>query len=140
MKAIFPGTFSIFHEGHIDILKRALKIFDFIYILVAINPNKEQDNLNERYEKVKSKIFDIGIENVVVVKWDSKISYFAQKNSTYFIIRGIRDEKDFQFEKEIGRIYKKEFDKLDVVYFLANESLEMISSRKLKKELKKEKI
>lgn len=137
-KAIFPGTFTIFHQGHIDVLKRALQVFDFVYVLVANNPTKEYTDIDKRFIDVRKTISDLNLKNVDVIKWDLNISDFAKKNSTYFIIRGIRDEKDLQFEKEIGKVYKQEFNKLDVIYFLADKSLENISSRKLVKKGKKE--
>ena len=132
-KCIFPGTFEIFHNGHRDVLERALKIFDFVYVLVAVNPLKKSSALKQRYEKVKDEISKLKLKNVEVKMWEGKVSDFAEINSTYFIIRGIRDVKDFQFEKSIERIYKSESDKLEVVYLISNKDLENISSRKLKK-------
>ncbi|MDE5545791.1 MAG: pantetheine-phosphate adenylyltransferase [Malacoplasma sp.] len=132
-KCIFPGTFEIFHNGHRDVLERALKIFDFVYVLVAVNPLKKSSALKQRYKKVKDEILKLNLKNVEVKMWKGKVSDFAEINSTYFIIRGIRDVKDFQFEKSIERIYKSESDKLEVVYLISNKDLENISSRKLKK-------
>ncbi len=134
-KCIFPGTFEIFHKGHINILKRALKIFDFVYIVVAVNPLKKSSDLKKRYELVKNEIFKFKFKNVEVKMWDGKISDFAEINSTYFIIRGIRDVKDFKFEKSIERIYKENCNKLEVVYLISDKNLEKMSSRKLKNNL-----
>ncbi|RXY96123.1 pantetheine-phosphate adenylyltransferase [Malacoplasma penetrans] len=128
---IFPGTFEVFHDGHLNILKRALKLFDFVYIVVAINNTKTSSDLEKRYQKVKEKIDSLSIKNVEVIKWDSKISDFAKIKTIYFIIRGIRDVNDFKFEKYIADIYKQEWDKLEVVYFFSEKKLENISSRKI---------
>ncbi|BAC44751.1 putative lipopolysaccharide biosynthesis enzyme KdtB [Malacoplasma penetrans HF-2] len=128
---IFPGTFEVFHDGHLNILKRALKLFDFVYIVVAINNTKTSSDLEKRYQKVEEKIDSLSIKNVEVIKWDSKISDFAKIKTIYFIIRGIRDVNDFKFEKYIADIYKQEWDKLEVVYFFSEKKLENISSRKI---------
>lgn len=128
---IFPGTFEVFHDGHLSILKRALNLFDFVYIVVAINNTKTSSDLEKRYLKVKEKIDSLSIKNVEVIKWDSKISDFAKIKTIYFIIRGIRDVNDFKFEKYIADIYKQEWDKLEVVYFFSEKNLENISSRKI---------
>lgn len=130
-KCIFPGTFEVFHEGHLNILKRALKLFDFVYVVVAINDTKKSSDLNERYLRVKEKIESLSIENVEVVKWDSKISDFAKIKLIYFIIRGIRDVSDLRFEKYIADIYKQEWSELEVVYLLSDKNLENVSSRKI---------
>lgn len=130
-KCIFPGTFEIFHEGHINILKRALKLFDIVYVVVANNDKKNSSDLNERFIKVKQKIDTLSLQNVVVEKWPSNISDFAKINTIYFIIRGIRDVEDFQFEKYIADVYKQQWDKLEVVYFLSEKNLENVSSRKI---------
>lgn len=130
-KCIFPGTFEVFHEGHLNILKRALKLFDFVYVVVAINDTKKSSDLNKRYLRVKEKIESLSIENVEVVKWDSKISDFAKIKLIYFIIRGIRDVSDLRFEKYIADIYKQEWSELEVVYLLSDKNLENVSSRKI---------
>lgn len=130
-KCIFPGTFEVFHEGHLNILKRALKLFDFVYVVVAINDTKKSSDLNERYLRVKEKIESLSIENVEVVKWDSNISDFAKIKLIYFIIRGIRDVSDLRFEKYIADIYKQEWSELEVVYLLSDKNLENVSSRKI---------
>ena len=132
-KCIFTGNFETFHDGHKNILKRALKVFDFVYVVVAVNPLKKSSDLKQRYETVKNEILKLHLQNVEVKMWEGKISDFAEINLTYFIIRGIRDVKDFQFEKSIERVYKKDCNKLEVIYLISDKDLENISSRKLKK-------
>ncbi|MDE6894457.1 MAG: hypothetical protein K2J02_03725 [Malacoplasma sp.] len=82
---------------------------------------------------MKNEILNLQLKNVEVKIWEGKISDFAEINLTYFIIRGIRDVEDFQFEKSIERVYKNDCNKLEVVYLISDKDLENISSRKLKK-------
>ncbi len=131
--AIFPGTFSVFHEGHLDILQKALKIFDFIYIVVAINPEKKKDDLKDRYELVKKTIKDLKINNVEVIICDSKISDIAKIKNTCFIIRGMRDVNDFEYELKLNDLYKSDYEKLEIIYFFSHINNRKISSRKILK-------
>lgn len=135
-KAIFPGTFEIFHEGHVHILKKALKLFDYIYVVVAINPEKESSNIEQRYENVKKRIDELKIDNVSVIKWAFNVVEIAKIKQVCFIIRGVRNEKDFLYEKMLLDEYKKEWDEIESVYFISNKELSNISSRNLIKQNK----
>lgn len=137
--AIFPGTFSIFHQGHIDVLKRALKIFDHIYVVVAINPNKECDDLDTRFINTKKTVESLSLKNVSVLKCETTISDIGKIKRTCFIIRGIRDEKDFIYEMELFNSYKQDWKSFEVVYFFSEKENKNISSRKILSVLKKEK-
>lgn len=130
-QAIFPGTFEIFHDGHVHILKKALKIFDQILIVVAINDMKNSSALDKRFNDVKNKINELKIDNVLVYKWDSKLVEFAQMKNVCFIIRGVRNENDFLYEQKILNEYKKEWNEVEGIYFFSDENMKNHSSRNI---------
>lgn len=132
-KAIFPGTFTYFHSGHINILKRGLKLFDEIYVLVAINPDKNSLDLDDRYNNAIQTIKSLNLRNVYVHKTSDMVVNFAKNQNIKFIIRGIRDSKDFFWEDKIGRAYKDGWNEIEIVYLFSEESLKTVSSFNLKK-------
>ncbi|MCF0217573.1 MAG: pantetheine-phosphate adenylyltransferase [Malacoplasma sp.] len=130
-KCIFPGTFKIFHNGHINILKRAKSLFDTVYVVVANNDTKQYIDINTRFENVKKVVDELKLDNVIVAKWDAYLVEFAKQHSIYFIVRGIRDTTDFKYEKAIERIYKQQWNQIEVVYLFADKELEDLSATKI---------
>lgn len=134
--ALFPGTFELFHEGHINVLLRAAKLFDFVYVVVSINEQKSSSPLIERYENTKRVVDTLNLNNVEVILNDGLVSKIALKTNSHYIIRGIRNYKDLEYEKRLFSEYKKHLDSLEMVLFFTEEKLKNFSSSNLK-EVKK---
>lgn len=95
--AIYPGSFDPVSNGHLDIIKRAAKIFDKVYVLASINPNKKYMFTDE--ERVQMlKIATQGIENVEVEASKSLVLSYAREKNANIIIRGLRNFIDYQNE------------------------------------------
>lgn len=124
--AIFPGTFNPFTKGHADVVKQALSLFDKIIILVAKNPDKE----GESSDVITLTISDLyeSVNNVEVKKADpEQLTYqIAAQEGADYLIRGIRNTIDFEYEKQIARYNATHGIK--TVFFIPSLETEMISS------------
>ncbi|MEE3928405.1 pantetheine-phosphate adenylyltransferase [Mycoplasmopsis ciconiae] len=101
-KAIYPGSFDPMHEGHVQVLKKALKLFDHVYVVVSINPDKDtQTNLEKRFEQVKEKTKDI--PNITILRNSNRfMADIAKDLKVNFLIRSARNIKDFNYELELA--------------------------------------
>lgn len=98
--AVYPGSFDPLSNGHLDIIKRASKLFDKLIILVSLNPKKKYIfTVDERVEIVKESCKDI--KNVEVIASKSLVLDFAKKHNVSAIIRGLRNHHDFDNEMEL---------------------------------------
>ena len=100
-KAVYPGSFDPITSGHVDIIKRGLKIFDRILVAVLQNPKKEP--LFTSDERV-SMIRDVFAEqkNTEVIAFHGLLVEFAKKNDARVVIRGLRAISDFEYEFQMA--------------------------------------
>lgn len=95
--AIYPGSFDPVSNGHLDIVRRASKVFDTVYILISFNPHKKYCFTNEeRIEMMK--VATKNIPNVIVEGSSSLVLNFAREKKASVIIRGLRNFIDYQNE------------------------------------------
>ena len=125
--AIFPGTFDPFTLGHHDIVTRGLKIFDKIFISIGNNPKKD------RYFNVgliKEKIDNLYKDNskINVINYNKLTASLAKDLNANFILRGLRNTTDFEFENSISQINKDLNSNLETVFLITSPKLAPISS------------
>ncbi len=130
--AMFPGSFDPIHKGHLDIVKRASKLFDKLYVVVSINVDKTQANLDERYNNVKKTIDKLKLKNVIVAKNNKLTIDFAKKNKCQYLVRSLRNVNDFKYELMVAQANYKLNRKLETIFFISNPSLVNISSHAIK--------
>jgi pantetheine-phosphate adenylyltransferase len=95
--AVYPGSFDPVSNGHLDIIKRAAKIFDYVYVLISINPQKKYIFTSlEKMELMKEATKDIS--NVKVETYQGLVLEYAKARGASVIIRGIRNVLDYQNE------------------------------------------
>lgn len=134
--AIFPGTFSPLHEGHFNIIERASKLFDNLYVCMSINEFKKSELSEKSFQEFSSKIYKLGIKNVFPIKSEGMIHEKAKKLGCKYIVRSIRNKEDADYEIGLFDIYKENDNNLEEVIFISDISIRGVSSSKLIKERK----
>lgn len=125
-KAIFPGTFDPFTLGHLDILNRSTLIFDEIIIGIGINRDKRtMFNIDQRINMIESIVIDN--PKVSVQSYDGLTIDFCKKVGANFIVRGVRNNGDFEFEKAIARTNRM-LSEIETIFLLTSAKSSFISS------------
>ncbi len=129
--AIYPGSFDPMTYGHLDIVKRALKLFDKIIIGVAAQSNKNTlFSVDERVDIIKNEIVDLD-ENgrIVVEKFDGLLVNFAVQKKCYIVIRGLRAVSDFEYEFQLFGTNEKLNSEVQTIFLPASEAHHFTASR-----------
>ena len=125
--AVFPGSFDPLTLGHIDIVKRSLQLFDKVIIAIGMNPEKKyMFSLKKRKEFITS-IFK-NEKKILVKDYAGLTVNFCKEQKSKYIIRGLRDYTDFEYEKDIALTNNKLNTKIETVFFLTSQNHIMISS------------
>ena len=144
---IYPGTFDPITFGHVDIIKKSLKIVD--KLVVAISDSSDKDYLfstDERMEILKNSLFkDLKLKKnrIHIVSFENLTVKLCKKFRASIIIRGLRAVSDFEYEFQLAGMNKKLDDKIETIFLMSSIENEIISSKfvkevgKLKGDLKK---
>lgn len=129
--AIYAGAFDPFTSGHLDIVKRALAVFDEIVILVAVSPNKKSLlDPDERVQMVKE-VFS-NHDSVSVDHFSGLVVDYAQRKKINHLIRGLRPTGDFESEFQMATMNNKLDSNIETVFFMTGEQYFYISSSLVK--------
>jgi pantetheine-phosphate adenylyltransferase len=129
--AIYPGTFDPITNGHIDMIKRGLDLFDEIIIGVSTGLGKKTFfDLDDRKQMVE-KVFENNA-NVKVVSFDGLLVNTANKYDASIVLRGLRTVSDFEYEYNMANINKKLDNSVQTVFLTPNEKFSCISSTMIK--------
>ncbi|MDX5429010.1 MAG: pantetheine-phosphate adenylyltransferase [Bacteroidota bacterium] len=125
--ALFPGSFDPITLGHEDILRRAMPLFDKIIIAVGENANKAyMFSLQQRMDWIKEVFRDSN--KIEVTHYQGLTVDFAKKAGANFLLRGIRNPADFEFEKSIAQANRQMVPELETIFLLTSARLAYISS------------
>ena len=125
-KAIFPGSFDPITLGHFDIIKRGVSLFDEIIVAIGINAEKKyMFSLEERMHFIKE-TFKNELK-VRVISYEGLTIDLCKKENAEFILRGLRNPADFEFEKAIAHTNRK-LSKIETVFLLTASNTSFISS------------
>ena len=125
-RAIFPGSFDPITLGHVDIVNRALPLFDEIIIAIGINADKKyMFSLKERVNFIKENYK--GEPKIKVLTYTGLTTEFCEKVAVDFILRGLRNPADFEFEKAIAQTNRK-LSGIETVFLLTSADTAFISS------------
>jgi pantetheine-phosphate adenylyltransferase len=115
--AIYPGTFDPVTNGHLDLIKRGLKIFDAIIIAVAENPRKSPlFTVDERVDMIRQAAE--GIDNVMVEAFDCLLVEYVKSRGGNAIIKGLRAVSDFEYEMQMALMNRKMDTGLETVFLM----------------------
>jgi len=145
--AIYPGTFDPITFGHIDIIKKSLKIFDKIIVAIADNMEKESlFEVDERMEVLKKCLFkDLRLKKnkIKIISFENLTVELCKKYKASVIVRGLRAVSDFEYEFQLAGMNKKLDKNIETIFLMSDIENEIISSKfikeigKLKGSLKK---
>ena len=131
-KALYPGTFDPFTNGHKDLVQRAASnIFDKIYICVAENAKKDAlFSMPERIDLAKKSLADI--RNIEVIGFSGLLVDFAKELDAKVILRGLRVVSDFEYEFQMSSMIKKLNENIESIFLTPSESYAFLSSTLVK--------
>lgn len=130
--AVYPGTFDPITNGHLDIVDRALDLFDKVIIAIAVNPKKKPVfDLDERVEMIRH-CYRSGDSRVEIDTISGLLVNYAQKRKARAIVRGLRAVSDFDYEFQLALMNRKLERQVDTVFLMAGFRWIYISSSIIK--------
>lgn len=124
--AIYPGSFDPITNGHLDVLNRALKIFDKVIVLVAINPNKKSRFTPEvRKAMIEEAVDD---KRVTVETYDGLTVDYAKQHGATHLIRGLRAVTDFEYEFQLATANDYIDNSIDTIFLMSKNDKSFINS------------
>ena len=145
--AIYPGTFDPITFGHIDVIKKSLKIFD--RIIVGVSDSENKNYLFDPIERIgivqKALFFDLKLDKkkITVVSFSSLTTDLCKKYKSNIILRGLRAVSDFEYEFQLAGMNRKLNNKIETIFLMSDVESQIISSKfvkeivKLKGDIKK---
>ncbi len=115
--AIFPGSFDPFHVGHESIVRRAIPLFDKIFVMIGYNANKKSFFPIEKRIEWINRVFE-NVDKVEVRLHEGLTVDFCKEVNAGYILRGIRTSADFEYERALAQINKKMHPEIETVFLL----------------------
>jgi len=125
--AVYPGSFDPLTNGHLDIIKRSLALFEKVIIAVANNSTKQSlFSIEERIELIRESVKDF--PNVIIDTFDGLLVDYCREKNSRVIIRGLRAVTDFDYEYAISLMNKELAPEIETVFLMASSENSFISS------------
>lgn len=129
--AIYPGTFDPVTHGHTDLVERAARVFDTVFVAIAESPHKTPlFTLAERIE-MTSNVLN-GLDNVKVVGFDTLLIEFAAEIGANVLVRGLRAVSDFEYEFQLASMNRHLNEDIETLFMTPDEQFSFISSTLVK--------
>jgi pantetheine-phosphate adenylyltransferase len=125
--ALFPGTFDPFTLGHLDIVNRGLNMFDEVVVAIGTNMEKKHMFSLEQREQWIKEIFDIE-PRVRVDSYEGLTAKYAEQIGAHFILRGLRTNQDFTYEKQIAYVNEDISPSINSVFLMSHQTNATVSS------------
>ena len=130
-RVVYPGTFDPVTFGHLDLIRRAMTLFDEVIVGVAHNPGKQPlFSLEERLSLLRRACH--GWRGVRVEDFDSLVVEFCERKRSKVILRGLRMLSDFEYEFQMALANRKLSDRVETMFLMPSESYSYISARLIK--------
>jgi len=125
--AIFPGSFDPITKGHEDIVRRAIPLFDEIIVAIGINSSKNyMYSLEQRLQWIKATFSDC--DSIKVIQYEGLTIDVCKKHQVKFILRGLRNSNDYEYEKSIAMMNQAMAKDIETVYLNTQPESAAISS------------
>ena len=125
--AIYPGTFDPITNGHLDIIERAIKLFDTVIVTIARNSSKNPlFSDKERLEMIREVVKDL--KQVEVDSFDGLLVNYAKKRNATAVLRGLRAISDFEYEFQLALTNRKLNDSFESVFLMPSERYTYLNS------------
>jgi pantetheine-phosphate adenylyltransferase len=129
--AIYPGSFDPLTNGHLDVIERAVKLFDRVVVAVAKNDTKQpMFTLEERVDLVRQAIKHI--PNAEADSFDCLLVDYVERRNAQAIVRGLRAISDFEFEFQLALMNRKLNEKVETIFMMPKDTYTFLSSRIIK--------
>jgi len=129
--AIYPGSFDPLTNGHLDVIERAVKLFDRIVVAVARNEGKQPlFTLDERLKLVRRGIQHL--DRVEADSFDALLVDYVEQRSAQAIVRGLRAVSDFEFEFQLALMNRKLNERVETIFMMPKDTYTFLSSRIVK--------
>jgi len=136
ISAIYPGTFDPITFGHIDVIKKALKIFDTVVVAISETDNKNYFfNPQERMNIVKKALFSdlkFNKKKIKVILFKSLTTDLCKRYKSNIILRGLRAVSDFEYEFQLAGMNRKLNDNVETIFLMSDVENQIISSKFVK--------
>jgi pantetheine-phosphate adenylyltransferase len=131
--AIYPGSFDPITNGHVDLVKRTLRVFDKVVVAIASNPDKDRSlfSVEERLQMIDEVFADVG-SRVQADSFQGLLVDYAERKQSTVIIRGLRAISDFEYEFQMAMMNHRLKPKLETFFMMTGESEFYTSSRLVK--------
>ena len=126
--ALFPGSFDPFTKGHEDIVLRGLKLFDEIIIAIGYNSKKNSRYFEMEFMKGRIESAFIKYPNIKVVTFSELTAEFAKRNGAKYLLRGLRNTTDFEYENSIAQVNRHLNADLESVFLITSPQFASINS------------
>ena len=127
IKAIYPGSFDPVTNGHLDIIKRSINIFDKVIVVIAENPRKKSFFSTEEKKDMIEKAIK-GLNGIEVQSFDGLLIECVRANKANVIIRGMRAISDFEYESQIALINKKMAPEIETIFMVTSTEYSYLNS------------
>ena len=125
--AIYPGSFDPITNGHIDLIKRASKLFDQVIVAITQNANKSSFlSIEQRVSAAENSISSL--KNTTVLSFNNLLVDFAKEQNAQIIIRGLRAISDFEYEFQLSGMNKRLNSQIETLFMTPSEEFANISS------------
>jgi len=136
INAIYPGTFDPITFGHIDVIKKALKIVDTVIVAISETDNKNYFfNAQERMDIVKKALFSdlkLNKKKIKIILFKSLTTDLCKKYKSNIILRGLRAVSDFEYEFQLAGMNRKLNDSVETIFLMSDVENQIISSKFVK--------
>ncbi|MCX5750702.1 MAG: pantetheine-phosphate adenylyltransferase [Candidatus Saganbacteria bacterium] len=129
--AVYPGSFDPVTNGHLDIIERASRLFDVVYVAISSNPEKNHSfSVGKRVNMLKSSVK--GFKNVKVETFTGLLVDYAKTKKARSIIRGLRAVSDFEYEFQLALTNRKLAPEIETIFFMTDYKFSYLSSSLVK--------